>query len=387
MRYMMRKLLLILTAALLLGAASTAAMAGQAQGPAPEETTRLVKNAPEGTGFEGRVVWEGQVTAGAHVYAYSSFDDLLAHKPFAVSAPSADDGTYKLDLPAGKYYLVAKKFPSEQDDGPMPVGGYYTFHGSNPITVVPGTYTHVGFSLVKKEAEPVYEDSSDPGSGTLIGTVTYMGKPLDGVYVSLFLDSSTDFRGMGYSTTPPTGKNGMFRVDFLPESDYYVVARKRANGSGSGPLNDGDSFGYFIDNPVSVKAGKIVRIKVEVLNKAGEIGKDDSLFRATGTQITGRITDKDGKVVKGVYAFAYVEKVMAHKRPEFISRQVDDDGRYVINLSQGGTYYIGARSKYGDSPALGEWYGRYDKTADHSVVVDTNKRVDGVDIVVEQILP
>jgi len=383
----MRKLVFMIAAALILGTAATAVWAEQAQIAAPDETATLVSNAPQGTGFEGRVVWEGQVTAGARVYAYSTFEDLLAHKPIAVSAPSADDGTYKLDLPAGKFYMVAKKFPAGQDDGPMPVGGYYSFHGSNPITVVPGEYTHVGFSLIKKEADPVYEDSTDPGSGTLIGKVTYMGEPLDGVYVSLFLDPASDFRGMGYSTAPPTGKNGMFRVDFLPESDYYVVARKRANGSGSGPLNDGDSFGYFVDNPVTVKAGKIVRINLEVLNKAGEIGKDDSLFRATGTQISGRITGKDGKVVKGVYAFAYEEKVMAHKRPSFISREVDDDGRYVINLSQGGTYYIGARSKYGDSPALGEWYGRYDKTADHSVVVDTGKRVDGIDILVEQILP
>ena len=138
---------------------------------------------------------------------------------------------------------------------------------------------------------------------------------------------------------------------------------------------------------MQVHAGKVAKVRIEVISKASEIGKDDSLFRATGTQITGRILDKEGKVVPGVYAFAYEDKVMAHTRPSFISREVDKEGRYVISLSHGGVYYIGARSAYGDSPGLGEWYGRYDVTPDHSVRVDTGKRAEGIDIVVELINP
>jgi len=354
---------------------------------APADTAKLVTAAPAGTGFEGRMVWEGQVLSGARVYAYKSFDDVVAFKPFAVSPPSADDGTYRMDLPAGKYYLVAKKRDKGTDDGPLNVGDYHSFHGSNPINVAPGVYTHVGFSMLKESQPVAYEDGSDPGSGTLMGEVTYMGKPLDGVYVMLYLDAKTDFKGLGYSSSPPTGKSGKFRVGFLPESDYFVIARKRASGSGAGPLTDGDYFGYYVGNPVSVKGGKLAKISFEMLSKAGEIGKDDSLFRETGTQIRGRITGKDGKVVKGVYAFAYEEKVMAHKRPSFISREVDDKGGYVINVSTGGTYYIGARSAYGDSPGMGEWYGRYDTTPDHHVDVKTGEHADGIDITVEKILP
>ncbi|MBI5191800.1 MAG: hypothetical protein HZA22_14160 [Nitrospirae bacterium] len=352
-----------------------------------DDTATLVTAKHAGTGFEGRVVWEGQVVAGAMVFAYASFDDMLAYKAAAVSEPSADDGTYRMELPAGKYYMVAKKRADTAADGPLAVGDYFSFHGSNPVTVAPDVYTHVGFSLLKETEQVAYEDGEDPGSGSLAGEVTYMGEPLPGTLVLLYLDAKTDFKGLGYSSSPPTGKAGKFRVDFLPESDYYVIARKRASGAGAGPLTDGDYFGYYVGNPVSVKAGKVAKIKFEVLNKAGEIGKEDSLFRNTGTQIRGRITGKDGKVVKGVYAFAYLDKVMAHKRPEFISREVDDKGNYTINFSQGGTYYIGARSAYGDSPGMGEWYGRYDVTADHSVVVETGRQVDGIDMVVEQILP
>ena len=203
----------------------------------------------------------------------------------------------------------------------------------------------------------------------------------------IFLDNADLFRGQGYATAPPTGKSGAFRIDLLPESAFFLIVRKRAKGTSAGPIVEGDFFGYFVDNPVQVRAGKIAKVRIEVISKASEVGKDDSLFRATGTQIVGRILDKDGKVVPGVYAFAYEDKVMAHARPSFISRVVDKEGRYVINLSGGGVFYIGARTDYGDSPALGEWYGRYDVSADHSVRAEGGKRLEGIDIVVEKINP
>jgi hypothetical protein len=91
--------------------------------------------------------------------------------------------------------------------------------------------------------------------------------------------------------------------------------------------------------------------------------------------------------VSGVYAFAYEEKAMAQKRPAAISRVVDADGRYVLNLPRGGVYFLGARSDYGDTPGSGEWYGRYEGTADHSIGVEAGNSCAGIDITVEKIRP
>ena len=341
---------------------------------------------PPGTGFEGRVVHEGEVVAGARVYAYKTFADVIARNPFAVSPPTADDGSWKLDLPRGKFYLVAKKRKAGGGDGPLAAGDDFSYHGSNPVTVAPGKYTHVGFSVVRFGGEPVYEEIADKGSASLTGVVTLNGKPAEGVNVLLYVDDQHDFRGMAFSSSPPTRADGLFRFDYLPEADYYVLARKRATGKGAGPLTDGDIFGFHVANPMPVKAGKVARIRFGVISKAGEIGKEDSLFRDTGTYITGKILDRDGKPAKGVYAFAYSDKVMAHRRPDHISRPADGAGRYVINLPQGGRYYIGARSDYGDTPGYGEWYGRYEGTPDHSVRIETGKVLDHIDLSVEQIL-
>lgn len=339
------------------------------------------------SGIEGRVVFRDEGVKDAFVYAYRTYDELNGNKPFAVSRPTADDGTFKMDLPPGeKILFVAKKRAAGSEDGPLAEGDLGAFHGSNPITVAPGAYLHVGFSTVKQGKPPTYTDGEDPASGSIEGVATFQGEPLEGVRVSIFLLQEGDFRGLGFADSPPSRKSGKFRFEYLPETKYYMVARKRTSGQGAGPMKDGDFYGYFLANPVEVHAGKVTHVEFELVNKAAEIGKEDSLFRDTGTQLKGRILDKEGKPVKGVYAFAYVDKVMAHKRPESISREVDAEGRYTIFLPTGGVYYIGARSSYGDSPGVGEWYGRYDGSPDHSVKVETGKSLTGVDVVVEKIL-
>lgn len=373
----------VLALCLLLVAAGASAHEGEKGAPPPSAPAGSAK----GNGLEGRVTVDGRIVTGGVVFAYLTYADVLGFKPFAASGATTDDGSYTLDLPPGKYFVVAKMRAAGLADGPLAVGDAFSYNGSNPITIDPGGYVHVGFSLSRKVEEIAYRDGSDPATGSLEGVIEYQGKPLEGAGLRLFLDGADLFRGQGYATAPPTGKSGAFRIDLLPESAFYLIVRKRAKGTGAGPIAEGDYFGYFVENPVQVHVGKVAKVRIEVISKASEIGKDDSLFRATGTQIVGRILDKDGKVVPGVYAFAYEDKVMAHERPSFISREVDKEGRYVINISSGGVYYIGARSNYGDSPGLGEWYGRYDVTADHSVRLETGKRVEGIDIIVELINP
>jgi len=343
--------------------------------------------AAKGTGFEGRVVVDGAVLPGARVYAYKSFSDFIESKPFAASAITGDDGKYSMDLADGSYYLVAKKRADMSQDGSVGVGDFFSFQGSNPVTIAPGKYTHVGFSMLPYDKGVDYQSYDTSDSGAIGGVVTLDGKPLEGVFVTLYVDTAEDLRGSTYATSPPTGKNGGFSFDFLPEVEYYVVARKRASGSAAGPLTDGDYFGFYPANPVHVKAGKLAHIELAVTTKAGEIGMEDSLFRNTGTAVTGVLRDLHGNPVEGVYVFAYLEKVMAHKRPEFISKAVGKDGRYVLHLPEGGTYYLGARSKYGDTPALGEWYGRWEGTGDHSVKIKTGEVLKDIDMTVEEILP
>jgi hypothetical protein len=346
----------------------------------------MARDSEEDAVVTGRVTRHGEGVEGAKVYAYRSFGELLAGTAQAVSAGSDVDGGYSLVLPSGTWYLLAGK-GKEKGPWSLEVGGMSSYHGSNPFTLRPKGEMTIDFSLAEKRREPVAGASEDPGTGTLTGRVIWQGAAAEGVLVRLYLDAESDFRGMGYAAAPPTGEDGTFRFDYLPESDYFLLARKRAGGGSAGPLGEGDLFGYYVDNPVGVGNGTTLDVEFEVVAKGREAPGADSRPRASGTTISGNITDASGAAVSGAYAFAYEEQVMAHKKPAFISSPAGEDGRYVIFLARGGTWYIGARSEYGDSPAKGEWYGRYDGSPDHSVTVDSGRTLAGIDIVVERILP
>lgn len=334
----------------------------------------------------GKVTWRGEPAPGTVVFAYRSLAESASYRPAAASPPAGADGAYLLELPAGTYHLVAKR-GSGKGDGPLPSGGLHCFHGSNPFTVAAGTKTEASFSLATKAADPRVEPGPDPGSGVLSGVVTWRNTPLPGVSVKLYLDGESDFRGSGYAVAPPTDERGEFRFDYLPDSAYYVVARRRTAGPGAGPVAEGDHYGFFVDNPVPVHNGTAVRIELEMLQKGKPAGNADSRPRPSGTSISGRITGPDGAPVANVHAFAYANRLMSHEKPDFLSAEAGADGRYVIHLSRGGTFYVGVRSGYGDSPGKGEWHGLYDGSADHGVTVPDGGIVEGIDIRVERILP
>jgi len=64
------------------------------------------------------------------------------------------------------------------------------------------------------------------------------------------------------------------------------------------------------------------------------------------------------------------DHVQMSERPKFVSEKTGPDGRYLIHLPEGGTYYLAARDKFGGPPKIGDLYGRYDQgTIEPSAVV------------------
>lgn len=337
---------------------------------------------PNGTAeVTGKISLDREGVGGARVFAYESLDDMVARRHAAVSEPSGEDGIYRLELPAGAWYLNARA------EGVSAGGDLFSYHGSNPFFFDGGSTAEVSFPLVPAGDGPRVTISSDASSGILVGTALFAGEPVEGARVKLYLDGDSDFRGMPFALSPPTGPDGDFRFDMLPESSYWVVAHRRTGGAGAGPLGEGDAYGFYAANPVSVTGGAETSIALAMAGKGADTGGAEGRPLSTGTLIRGRIRAGDGTVVPGSYAFAYRDKLMSHTKPDFLSREADGEGGYVIHVSGGGTFYVGARTLYGDAPARGEWYGRYNGTPDHAVTVKTGETLEGVDITVEQIIP
>ncbi|TYO97118.1 carboxypeptidase family protein [Geothermobacter ehrlichii] len=320
--------------------------------------------------IEGRVVDGEEPAAGVRVAAHADLDPGSEPVNTAISDP---DGLYRLELPPGRYALFGKSAD----------GRRFAFSGRNPVRLA-SSDLWIGLQLVPV-GEVRRRDYDDAYSAGLEGVVTFGGRPLAGAVVHLYLDTTEGLKGQGYRMSPPTGSDGRFYFDGLPDSDYYLVARWRSNGELVGPVRTGDRIGFFAGNPLHLAAGELVSVALPLVEKQASQGSRETFGEASETRVEGRVVDAQGRPVAGVHVFAYTSRVIGHQRPAALSPPTGDDGRFRLDLPAGGTFYVGARQRYGDSPAPGELFGMFDETADHGLTIAAGEVRRGMRIVVEPV--
>jgi hypothetical protein len=323
----------------------------------------------------GRVTFGGAPVAGATV---SVIDAYLPSGPHvAFSARCADDGAFRVEVPAGSWFVAAS--------GRFEGKAVFAWSGQNPVRIDSGS-RWIGVKSVAETQPPRYEPASGGRGASVAGTVRFNGEPSADAYVYVYASPEGHFKGMGYAMSPPTGADGRFAVDGLPESGYYLVARRRAAGGLTGPLEKGDLFGFFPGNPVYLKDGQAAVLDLEMVEKEKALSYSE-VTSGVETVLRGRVVDKAGVPQAGVYAFVYDNRVFGQKRPYAHSGKTGADGRFSIFLDRGGLFYLGARERFGNSPTPGERFGFYDGTPDHAVLLPPSGKVEGLTVVVDPILP
>jgi hypothetical protein len=322
------------------------------------------------SGIKGRVAWRGELCAGVRIRAYHSVADIADEKAVAVSAPTRADGNYQLELPPGSYYLTARDF----DGSPFP-GKLFCYYSGAPAQVRNGAFTNVGFNMIRipEEAPP----AATSGSG-IAGEITYQGKKLEHCYLYVYQDGKDGFKGPGYVIQPV--EKGTFRLR-LPPGSYYLLARKRLHGGQFGPIETGDHFNFYYDNPVRIEAGKTREIKLETITKLSLFDAEEkTAFRG----IRGTITGPDGKPAKGLHVFAYRDPAMTGT-PDFFSPASGPQGRFELALPEGiGPYYLLAREAFGGPAAADELYGKYEERGGHAVSLPENIGIREIEIRVKK---
>jgi hypothetical protein len=300
------------------------------------------------SGIQGRAAWRGEVGAGVKVRAYRSVADIAAGKEVAVSTPTALDGTYRLELPPGNYYLTARDF----DGAPQP-GRLFCYYSGAPVTVRDGAYTNVGFNLIRVPQEAPATAGAASG---IKGEITFQGAALERAYLYVYKDGRDGFKGPGYVIQPV--EKGTFRLR-LPPGEYYLLARKRAKGGQFGPIETGDYFNYYYGNPVRIEAGQIRDIKLETITRLSMLEEGPTAaFRG----VRGRVLGSNGKPVQGVHVFGYRAAAMTGT-PAVFSTPTAGDGSFELPLGDDGPYYLLAREAFGGPAGEGELYGRLEKPA------------------------
>jgi len=164
------------------------------------------------------------------------------------------------------------------------------------------------------------------------------GNPVEGG--EIFVYDTPRTRRPADFISPKSGRDGLYRLE-IPAGTYWVVARVR-NGAKYGPLiTGGRHSGEALE--IEAAAGEEMALDftvADVREMARSLRKAEDDFR----NLSGRILDRDGKPVRGAYAFARGEK-NDHRLPDFISPWSDTDGRYSLRLPAG-RYRLGAATAY-----------------------------------------
>jgi hypothetical protein len=227
-------------------------------------------------------------------------------------------------------------------------------------------------------------------TGTMTGRFTLNnGEPLsDGKVYFFRVGSGPPPSQSSYWRTPdeiaPMDREGTFTAG-LPEGSYYIAATKKQTRDLIGPPVEGDYVYPYsrkeltVDRQVyTVKRGETTDIGT--IADAVPFRKKAVAAREGTTAIAGTITDSAGKPVSGAIAFAYPTPVVTGK-PQYVSERTGSDGKYLLRVGEGGTYYIKIRTTLtGGQPETGEILGTYGKDGPHPVTAVTGEITTGIDI-------
>ncbi len=178
-----------------------------------------------------------------------------------------------------------------------------------------------------------------------------------------------------------TDADGNFKVN-LPPGTYYLGVTRHASGKWIGPPEDGE---LFLPSPDALGVHKKYTVKVGEVTDIGTLAEVVPFRRAEHvskgpiTAVEGTIVDEFGKPVENVLVFAVAKKDVAAK-PLFVSDRSGKDGKFLLKVDKGGTYFLKARSAYGGGkPKPNEVLGMYGtKGAPVPVTVETGKTVSGL---------
>ncbi|WP_298272303.1 carboxypeptidase-like regulatory domain-containing protein [Geobacter sp.] len=165
---------------------------------------------------------------------------------------------------------------------------------------------------------------------------------------------------------------GRFSIELMPGS-YYIGAIRRATGQDLGPPRGGDLFivgrdSFGAPSSYTVRAGETTDIGI--LAGAKPFDRAMAEPRPGTSGIEGVILDPDGKPVPGVYVFAFTTSAMLG-RPLFVSEKSGPDGRYLLRVAAGGTYYLKARDTCGGgAPLPGAILGGHGEEDPYPVIVN-----------------
>ncbi len=323
----------------------------------------------EGKAFAGEAP-----APGAEIQFFVKAGAERSGTPFAAGTAGAD-GSFRIELPPGSYYVVARAAVRE-------AGRDRTYKGEyrgNPVAVTGGGAVR-GIDVEMTEMSSA---GFAPQAGTgVAGTVTSADRPVSGAFVYAYPSGSGTVRGPSYAAFARTDASGRFRL-LLREGAFLVVARRKGGEDETGAMGRAGASGGGEGRAVTLSAGRMEEIGAIALHAPREESRRRRAASGgqerAAAQIRGTVVRDDGSAGEGVYVMAYSDYRMIG-RPYAISGKTGKEGDFVLSLPRPGTFHLGARSGRGGPVSPGEWVGTYDDDPAHAVTVRAGEMRGGVRI-------
>lgn len=173
----------------------------------------------------------------------------------------------------------------------------------------------------------------------LQGKITSLtGDPVADAEIYLYASKNT--RRPADFISPKSGTGGSYRM-VLPQGKYWAVARIK-KGERFGPLMPGDRHS---GEPVVISPdGDAELIQDFTVADMQELAQKREKSREALVELSGTLSDAEGRGVTGAYVFARTGRITA-TLPEYISPWTDEAGRYRLKLPPG-HYFIGSSSQF-----------------------------------------
>ena len=321
------------------------------------------------SGIKGRVTYEGQESStNTLVFAYTD----LSWKYRVAETQVAADGNFTLNLPPGKYYLMAiidRDTDNLFDSGDaLGIYGVTDLRGSQafpqPVLVNPNQFvsdiqiTITGKQTTSGQIVPVDELVEEVGpaataTAQLTGKVRWTGKSLKGGVIQVFREASL----LGEVVQVEVDEEGKFSLQ-LPPGDYYLIAYIDADGDGLYSLGDGLGGYGTVDittapsSALTVVTGTNPEITIFVSAQYNATGQLEAIAEGTidlSQANTGGISGQirwDGKVFKeGILS---ISETPDFRSPVAISLNLEDNGRYEVSVPPGDYYVMAVVDLDGD---------------------------------------
>ena len=310
------------------------------------------------TGISGRVILEKGELKNGLVFAYTD----LSWKNRVGQTKINPDGSFKMNLPPGKYYVLAVL--DLNGSNLFDAGDMFGIYGIDdlkskkatpkPVLIEPRRFTDVQIKIVGRRLEgggiaAIGEEARktilEAKSAKVKGKVIWDGRSLERCVVQFYRDP-TFTKAIEVVGTAP---DGSFTI-MLPPGDYYLLAEVDVDGDGKYSAGDGigaygsDDITQEQPRPLHVKEGLNPDVRISITGVFTEEGQIVSLNpKAEGKEgeslrsgITGRVI-WDGRKPKS--ALILLSDQPDFQNPAVIPVQLNEDGSYSVDLPQG-TYYI-----------------------------------------------